>query len=92
MAMPLKELRSRFSPDVAARIIGVTPENLGEETYARLAEIRLFLADRKLNSVPWVAIDDDPSLFPQGSPVLLTDPNKGFDTECGDRLVKLLTH
>lgn len=90
LAMSLKELRSRFSPDVAARIVGVTPENFEEETYERLAEIKAFMEEKKVTSVPWVAIDDDPSHFPAGAPVLLTDPAKGFDAECAARLVKLL--
>jgi hypothetical protein len=90
LAMPLKELRSRFSPDVAARIIGVTPENYEDETYARLAEIRMFLEEKKLTAMPWVAIDDDPEHFPKGVPVLFTDPQKGFDAECAAQLVQLL--
>jgi hypothetical protein len=87
--MPLKELRSRFSPDVAARVVGVTPENF-EEEYERLAEIKAFLEEKKLTAVPWVAIDDDPLHFPKGAPVLFTDPQKGFDAECAERLVRLL--
>lgn len=88
--MPLKELRSRFSSDVAARIVGVTPENLEGETYERYAEIKAFLEEKKVTALPWLAIDDDPAHFPSGSPVLFTDPNKGFDAECAARLVKML--
>ncbi len=91
LAMPLKELRSRFSPDVAARIVGVTPENLEEETYERHAEIRTFMEERNITSVPWVAIDDDPLHFPPGAPLLLTDPSKGFDAVCAEKLVRLLS-
>lgn len=90
LAMSLKELRSCFSPDIAARIVGVTPENLEEEEYERHAEVKAFLEGKHLMALPWVAIDDDPSYFPPGSPVLLTDPQKGFDAECAARLVKLL--
>lgn len=90
LAVPLKELRNRFSPDVAARIVGVTPENFEEETYERHAEIKAFMEARNVAALPWVAIDDDPLHFPAGAPVLLTDPNKGFDAECAARLVKLL--
>lgn len=90
LAMSLKELRSRFSPDVAARIVGVTPENLEEETYERHAEVKAFLEGKNLTALPWVAIDDDPTHFPQGSPVLFTDPQKGFDAECAARLVSIL--
>lgn len=90
LAMPQKELRGRFSPDVAARIVGVTPENFEEETYERYAEIRAFLEERKLTALPWLAIDDDPAHFPKGSPVLFTDPPKGFDAECAAKLVHIL--
>jgi hypothetical protein len=90
LAIPLKDLRSRFSPDVAARIVGVTPESLDEETYERHAEILAYLEEKRAALVSWIAIDDDPLHFPPGVPVLLTDPAKGFDTECAERLVKLM--
>jgi hypothetical protein len=90
LAIPLNELRSRFSPDVAARIVGKTPENLEEETYERHAEIMAFLESRNLTAMPWVAIDDDPAHFPKGSPVIFTDPKKGFDAECAAQLVQML--
>lgn len=90
LAMPLKELRNRFSPDVAARIVGVTPENFEETPYERHAEIQMFLDEKNIRALPWVAIDDDPSHFPPGSPVLLTDPKNGFDSACAARLVKIL--
>lgn len=90
LAMSLKELRSRFSPDIAARIVGVTPENLEEAPYERHAEILTFLREKRVTALPWLAIDDDPAYFPPGSPLLLIDPQKGFDAECAERLVKLL--
>lgn len=90
LAMPLKELRGRFSPDVASRIVGVTPENLDAVPYERHAEILMFLSEKKVTALPWVAIDDDPSHFPPGSPVLLTDPKNGFDAASSARLVKML--
>lgn len=90
LAKPLKEMRSQFSPDIAARIIGITPESFDENTYERHAEIMSFLNERKLTALPWVAIDDDPAHFPKGCPVLLTDPQQGFDAECASRLVKML--
>lgn len=92
LAIPLGELRSRFSPDVAARIVGVTPEILEEEVHARYAEIQAFLEEKRVKALPWLAIDDDPAYFPAGSPVLFTDPDKGFDAECALRLVSMLGH
>jgi len=90
LALSLKELRSRFSPDIAVRIIGITPENLEDEPHARHAEILAFMQEKKITALPWVAIDDDPSHFPPGSPLLLTDSHSGFDTACAARLVKML--
>lgn len=90
LAMPLKELRNRFSPDIAAWIIGITPELLEEETYERYAEIMAFLENRNVTAIPWVAIDDTPTHFPKGSPAIFTDPQQGFDVDCASRLVQLL--
>jgi beta-phosphoglucomutase-like phosphatase (HAD superfamily) len=90
LAMSLKEFRSRFSPDVAARIVGVTPQNPEEETYERHAEILLFLEEKKIKNMPWVAIDDDPEYFPKGSPVIYTNPITGFDAGNAVQLVKTL--
>ncbi|HEY5993649.1 MAG TPA: HAD domain-containing protein [Gallionellaceae bacterium] len=90
LAFPLQELRSRFSPDVAARIVGKTPESLEEETYERHAEIMAFLESKNIMAMPWVAIDDNPDHFPKGSPVIITDPQKGFDAACADKLVQMM--
>jgi hypothetical protein len=90
LANSLKELRNRFSPDIAARIAGVTPENFDDETFQRHAEVLMFLAEKKLSAMPWFAIDDDPEHYPHDAPLLLTDANKGFDAACNASLVKIL--
>jgi beta-phosphoglucomutase-like phosphatase (HAD superfamily) len=90
LAMSMKELRSRFSPDIAARIVGITPESFEEEDFERHAEILAFLQEKKLPAMPWVAIDDEPTHFPPGSSVLLTNSLNGFDAACATRLVKIL--
>lgn len=90
LAIPLKELRGKFSPDVAARIIGITPEILEDEVYERHAEIMAYLEGKNLKAMPWVAIDDNPDLFPKGSSVIITNPQSGFDADCADRLVSML--
>lgn len=89
LAMPMKEIRNRFSPDIAERIVGVTPDCYDDE-HPRLAEIRAFLSSRNLDRMPWIAIDDDPEHFPPGSPVLFTDPEDGFDADDAAHLVKVL--
>ena len=71
---------------MAARIIGVTPESFDDNTHERHKEILLFLEEKNITKMPWVAIDDDRSYFPAGSPVIFTDPLKGFDAECKKQL------
>jgi hypothetical protein len=90
LAFSLNELRSKFSSDVAGRIVGKTPETLEEETYERYAEIMAYLEERNITAMPWVAIDDSPAHFPKRSPVIFTDPQKGFDAECANQLVRIL--
>lgn len=88
--MPMKDIRDLFSKDIASRIIGKTPELLEEVPYIRYAEILAFLNEKKISSIPWVAIDDDPLYFPSHAPVIYTDPLKGFDSECAIKLENIL--
>ena len=86
LAMSLTVLRRLFSADVAERIVGVTPELSAHSTHARYIEIRAYLKAQSTGSKNWVAIDDDPEHFPTTAPVLLTDPDVGFNAECAIRL------
>ena len=90
LAMSLRELRSHFSPDVAERIDGVTPDSYSLSTHTRYQEIRTYLMKRGIEHENWLAIDDDPEHYPKGSSLLITDPNKGFDADCALRLQALL--
>lgn len=58
----LDQLRARFSPDIAARIIGVTPKTEridGKYLPARReGEILDWLATTSCESTPWIALDD----------------------------------
>lgn len=85
LAMPLRELRQPFSSEVANKIIGVTPEVTTPTEYARYDEIQFYLR-RNGMSEAWLAIDDDRDHFPHNAPLLLTDPNVGFDSNCLARL------
>ena len=86
LAMSLTKLRRLFSTDVAERIVGVTPDFSAHSTHARYKEIQAYLKDQNTEKENWVAIDDDPEHYPKTAPVLLTDPNTGFDAECATRL------
>ncbi len=57
-AYSLPSLRSFFSPDIAARIAGITPrlEDYSSE-YERGEEVEAWLAGQPV--VPWVALDDE---------------------------------
>ncbi|MBL8354918.1 MAG: hypothetical protein JNM01_08790 [Delftia acidovorans] len=67
---PVEKLRKHFSPDIAERILGVTPSypELREVPntllgYHRQAECRAWLWANNAAHVPWLAVDDRPWLF-----------------------------
>lgn len=95
-----------FSPDIGARIVGVTPVMELDDYGVRLREIQHYLKvaaqGRKgqasvtpgVDNLPsWLAIDDRPELFtPEviGREVLITDPDSAFDAEFEARLREAL--
>jgi hypothetical protein len=85
LAMSIKELRGRFSPDVGARIVGVTLEILDKDKHVQYKEIRAYLHCQDRGESSWIAIDDDPEQYPRGVPVLLTDPSRGYEAACAVR-------
>lgn len=62
----LDTLRDFFSPDIAARIIGVTPVIDELVRFLRQREIERYLASTNQESSPWIALDDDPEHFAPG--------------------------
>ena len=88
----LSELRQLFSPDMAERIVGVTPESLALTAHARYKEVYSYLQSAKFMDAPWLAIDDDPGHYPEDAPLLLTDPYQGFDTTCIQRLQEIFAN
>ena len=73
----LEQLRGFFSPDIAQRIIGVTPavERVGVAvSYAervRHSEVLAWLDANGHAATPWLALDDDPENFPPPAPLVL---------------------
>jgi hypothetical protein len=65
--VPLEILVQRFSPDIAARIVGATPifeiHDAGDVAGSRHREILAYLDG---SGADWLALDDDASLFPPG--------------------------
>lgn len=66
---PIEKLVQCFSADIRTRIIGATPAVDSRwppyPPAPRYAEIQLFLQQRNLNDMPWVALDDEAKLFPE---------------------------
>jgi len=61
-AYGLSKLRTFFSPDIAARIVGVTPSlDAYAGDFERSEEIEAWLSSR--NAGPWVALDDEAEHF-----------------------------
>ncbi|MDO8653473.1 MAG: HAD domain-containing protein [Undibacterium sp.] len=93
----LSDLREFFSPDIAERVFGVTPnwrdvpelvEIIG---YQRHAEIEGWLRQSGSPWQPWVAIDDKPYLFrPFLKNLVKTNSSAGFDTAAEKVLRKKL--
>lgn len=87
----LGELQAVFSPDVALRVVGVTPawRDLDHVVYGhhRQAEVDAWL---KANRSPWekyVVLDDRAWLFPPFyAPLLLCDPATGIDDQVEQQL------
>lgn len=64
---PWDQVVHAFSPDVVARIIGATPVLRNQELlYSRYGEIVQFLENQGHSECQWIALDDDPDLYPPG--------------------------
>ena len=86
----LSEIRARFSPDIALRIIGVVPSVLHRDDFPRHREVLAYLKNEGLGDEPWVALEDDPIAYPATAPVLMTDPDLGFDESAARRLLAMV--
>ena len=87
----LDQLRARFSPDIAARIIGTTPqtERIDEEyrPARREGEILDWLAAAGRNNETWIALDDAIWQFQQHRDMLVECVwYVGFDDQTAARL------
>lgn len=87
--LSLAEIRSRFSPAVAARIVGVVPTVHGDDAFPRHREVLEFLRRAGRESERWIGVDDDRRAYPGTCRVVWTDPERGFDEDAGRRLAAL---
>lgn len=70
MAWP--DLMALFAPELRERFLGFTPdlEHTGSQAI-REREIQAWRRENQVLSLPWVALDDDASLFSPGCPNLV---------------------
>ena len=85
LAYSMKELKVFFSEDIGSRIIGVTPILDDDAPYSRYREISQYLEDKN-QVMPWIAIDNEPDLFPKECNLIVTDSIKGFDEVAANKL------
>ena len=89
----LAKLTARFSEDIRARVIDVTPTIYPKgpsELYGlREKEARQWL-DRHPDAAGWLAIDDAPGNWPTKNRLVLTDFKQGFTEEDAGRLRRML--
>ncbi len=85
----LGEMRKLFSPDIAARVVGVTPVSQDREGYVRYREVLAYLKWHGQERRRWIALDDDPHHYPVLRNVIVIDPERGFDAESAKRLARV---
>jgi hypothetical protein len=85
----LRKVRGRFSSDIALRVVGFTKSVWRQDDHARYREVLAYLRDGGLTHESWVAIDDNRFHFPNGAPVIFTDPERGFDEAAAKALSAL---
>ena len=94
VGFPLETLRKLYSPDIRHRIIGATPDLVeGRADGGRFKEIEAFRISEGVESLPWLAIDDEGHLFPPDCPsLLLTSRYGGFHEGVQFQLREWLSH
>lgn len=81
------ELRA-FLGELADRYLAEIPHLAGHN---RHDEIVCFIRENELETVPWLALDDDPENFPVSCPnVLWTNPETGIEPESVQQLRRWL--
>ena len=91
-AFSLERMRGLFSPDISARIVGVTPIARRREDHYRYREVLAYLKRNGKSGVPWVALDDEPSHYPPFANLILIDGQQGFDSHAAERLASTVQY
>ena len=79
----LKNMQTFFLTDLQSRIVGVTPvieiKDAVDVPGVRFREIQQYLSDTGNQRRRWLALDDDPGIFPDPcTELVLCDGNHGF--------------
>ena len=91
-AFTVDQMRGLFSPDIAWRIIGVTPIAPNQDGHYRHLEVLAYLKLNRREKDPWLALHDDPLHYPRLNNVLLIDGERGFDPDAAQQLASLVDH
>ncbi len=84
-------LRSRFSRDIAERIVGTTQLWVPDDPMNRHREIIAYLDGRKLEQAAWLALDDSAFEFPKDCVnLLLCDSRFGLTEARAEELARRL--
>lgn len=68
----LAQLRAHFSPAIADRIVGFTPnEGSGNGPGARQVEVEKWLVENNRQGEAWIGVDDYPELYSPGAAVVV---------------------
>ncbi len=87
----LKKIRQLFSEDIQPLVVGMTPETTGQIIpYERHKEVLSYLCTHNDEDAKWVAIDDDPEHFPEICPVIITNPDEGFNESIALKLIDMI--
>ena len=87
-AFSLSQMRRLFSPDIAERLVGVTPTEWSREDQYRYREVLSFLKRNGHISSRWIALDDEAFHYPPGfDNLVLVDGSHGFDAEAAKRML-----
>jgi predicted protein tyrosine phosphatase len=91
-AFSLEEIKSRFSNDIATKIIGVTPQAQFVRKFFRHREILDYLKKNNATEELWIAVDDFAEHFPPGTPLVVTNRYRGFDRSSAEKLAAMIIH
>ena len=82
---PFEEILPLFSPDIIPRVVGFTPfldcKIIHQFKYLRHQEVLEYLLRNQALDAFWVAIDDIAEHYPPDAPIVVTDPDIGFDEQ-----------